>query len=174
MAWVSASAKTRALSGRVGAIRFRARRVGNTYGGASHFSGHTPITPGRSAARAGLIDLKGVSVAPGDSVAIADSWTELDGPDLGTTPSRTSAPGLARHLTPMKWLSSVRRGKPFEEPMNIGRCDVRGKSGAPRRPERTFAKPQQIQGVCRILAQSRLYKPSFVLKPKFIGCGTSV
>ena len=69
----------------------------------------TPITPGRSAARLNSLIQKGLSADPGKSVAAAGTRIELDGPNLGTTPSRTSAPGFARPLTPIKGLSSVRR-----------------------------------------------------------------
>jgi hypothetical protein len=94
----SASARPRALSGRVGAIRLRARRVGNTHRGARPLLGtSTPITPGRSATRLNSLIQKELSADLGKSVAHDDTRVKLDGLNLGTTPSRTMAPGsLAR------------------------------------------------------------------------------
>jgi hypothetical protein len=79
------------------------------HGGAGHFSGRHADYSRQKRREAEFIDSKGASADLGKSVATADTRIELDGPNLGTTLSRTSAPGFGRPLTPLKVLSSVRR-----------------------------------------------------------------
>jgi len=61
------------------------------HGSAGHFSGRHADYSRQKRGEAEFIDSKGVSADLGKSVATADTWIELDGPNLGTTLSKTRA-----------------------------------------------------------------------------------